>query len=242
MMRAKLLPVHTNTTWVQVLLLVSLGLSACTVSIGAEPQIYWAKICHTQFPVKGCAAAPPAARDRGPAGKATSTDTSEIDDPEPPASVSPPVPTAPQPESSRPPPPSPARGASFKHSPVVKTEPRRSSQSTEPSSAARPSRQVPSSGLANGVGCKFSSDCASKDCSFGVCTGRDANGNKALGNGVACKFSSDCASKDCSFGVCQGRDADGNKALGEGVACKFSSDCASKDCSFGVCAKRRSGW
>jgi hypothetical protein len=89
-------------------------------------------------------------------------------------------------------------------------------------------------GLANGVDCTFSSDCASGDCTFGKCEGK--GGEKALGNGVACTFSSDCASGDCTFGKCAAKG--GEAALGNGVACTFSSDCASGDCTFGVCKGR----
>jgi hypothetical protein len=51
-------------------------------------------------------------------------------------------------------------------------------------------------GSSGGTGkCSFDSDCASKNCRFGVCQGGGA--------GAPCSFSSDCPSGRCSFGKCQ---------------------------------------
>ncbi len=76
-------------------------------------------------------------------------------------------------------------------------------------------------GLANGVACTFSSDCASGECDYGACASE--GGDKKLGNGVACTFSSDCASGECTYGACASNS--GSKELGTGVACTFDSDC-----------------
>ncbi|HEX4455955.1 MAG TPA: hypothetical protein VH143_34075 [Kofleriaceae bacterium] len=87
-------------------------------------------------------------------------------------------------------------------------------------------------GLANGVACTFSSDCASGECTYGACASED--GDKKLGNGVKCTFSSDCASGECTYGACASNGD--SKELGTGVACTFDSDCASHHCTYSKCA------
>ncbi len=72
--------------------------------------------------------------------------------------------------------------------------------------------------LANGVECRFSSDCDSNYCVSGKCEAK--SGSKALGNGVECRFSSDCASNYCVSRKCEAKS--GSKALGNGVACRLA--------------------
>ena len=92
--------------------------------------------------------------------------------------------------------------------------------------------------LANGMKCKFDSDCESNRCSFNVCKARSGGGGgKQLGNGASCKFDSDCESHRCSFNVCKAKGGSG-KQLGNGAACKFDSDCESHRCSFNKCKSR----
>jgi hypothetical protein len=55
--------------------------------------------------------------------------------------------------------------------------------------------------LANGAECKYSSDCASRDCDHGHCK---AKSGEKLANGMSCKYSSDCESRDCDHGKCKG--------------------------------------
>jgi hypothetical protein len=125
--------------------------------------------------------------------------------------------------------------------PPTKPAPKRSAhrgggggRSVPSTDTPEPSERPKDRGLANGVACTFSSDCASGDCTFGKCEGK--SGDKGLGNGVACTYSSDCASDDCTFGKCASKG--GGEAYGNGVACTYSSDCASNDCTFGVCKGR----
>ena len=87
-------------------------------------------------------------------------------------------------------------------------------------------------GLANGVSCTYSSDCASGECTYHVCV--EPHGDKKLGNGVACTYSSDCASGECTYHKCVSTRGDG-KQLGTGVECTYSSDCASGSCTYHVC-------
>ncbi|HEY1551599.1 MAG TPA: hypothetical protein VGG28_27415 [Kofleriaceae bacterium] len=88
-------------------------------------------------------------------------------------------------------------------------------------------------GLANGVACTYSSDCASGECTFSVCASENG-GDKKLGNGVKCTYSSDCASGECTYGACASQS--GDKQLGTGVACTYDSDCASDHCTYSKCA------
>lgn len=83
--------------------------------------------------------------------------------------------------------------------------------------------------LGNGAECKWSSDCASGDCSDHKCKPKS---NEKLGNGADCKWSSDCASGDCSSGKCRPKSSE---KLANGMSCKWSSECASGDCSSGKC-------
>jgi hypothetical protein len=87
-------------------------------------------------------------------------------------------------------------------------------------------------GLANGVACTFSSDCASGECDYGACA--SASGDKKLGNGVACTYDSDCASGDCTYQKCASKGY--SKDLGTGVACTYDDDCASHHCNYNKCA------
>jgi hypothetical protein len=90
-------------------------------------------------------------------------------------------------------------------------------------------------GLANGVACTLSSDCASGNCTFKVCKAK-GGGAKNLGNGASCNLSSECASGNCTFHVCKSKG--GGKKLGNGMACRLGSDCESGNCTFKVCKKK----
>lgn len=79
----------------------------------------------------------------------------------------------------------------------------------------------------NGAICKVSSDCCSKWCIDGLCTGLGT----CTGNGAQCVFNNDCCSKSCYKGLCGGAGG----CTVRGAACTFPNECCSNWCHSGKC-------
>ena len=78
--------------------------------------------------------------------------------------------------------------------------------------------------LADGMSCRYDSDCLSGTCRQATPTGPLVCGAR-LPNGSFCTASSQCANNSCVMDICQ-------PPLGSGAACEYNSDCASHKCTY----------